>query len=261
MGKQHRNLLRCEPTPFGEPEPLPKPAADELHRFVERCQVAALLIPGANTAKVQSLIGAVHFTLPRGEGLAFDAAQGLFVWLLARALFSREMEPPQFRFYSIVLRRHCSAEGARTSLHDEDEAVERAKPDSVGPIDLRVTAAMRIAECSYSSHGLSESRVAAQVRLSISHFGRLFRAHAGMSFGEYLKVVRVRAALPLLSDRNLPIARVAQQVGYSYTETFDRDFQYLLGMPPRVFRACILCTASAHVASWTKRRARFSPGR
>jgi len=76
---------------------------------------------------------------------------------------------------------------------------------------------------------LTLREVAQTVHLSTNYFGALFRAHMGVSFGEYLQRHRLGYARQLLSDTRLSISEIARESGFPsashFTEIFRRRFR------------------------------------
>lgn len=105
----------------------------------------------------------------------------------------------------------------------------------------------------YHSAGLSATRLARRLGLSVSHFGRQFRAHTGFAFAEYVKLVRLRSALSMLSHTRLPVRDVADAAGYSHLSSFDRDFRRVFGVTPRTVRDCTSMDVLAYLQSVERR--------
>lgn len=65
---------------------------------------------------------------------------------------------------------------------------------------------------------------------------RRLRSELGMSWDEYRRRARLLAAAALLSDTQLPIGRVAAEVGFESQSAFAKAFRRLTGESPRAFR-------------------------
>jgi len=68
--------------------------------------------------------------------------------------------------------------------------------------------------------------------VSPKYFSRLFKAHTGCTVTEYTQKLRIRHSLDLLSRSDLPIAEIADQVGYHDVKSFQKVFRKLLGISP-----------------------------
>jgi AraC-like DNA-binding protein/mannose-6-phosphate isomerase-like protein (cupin superfamily) len=92
----------------------------------------------------------------------------------------------------------------------------------------------------YLRHNYSQRttiRQAAQrVNMSDSHFMKVFRRVAGMSFVAYLNHLRVSNALRLLKSSTRTIAEIAADVGFADQSYLDRRFKQAFGMSPRECR-------------------------
>lgn len=80
------------------------------------------------------------------------------------------------------------------------------------------------------------AQLAARANLERTSFSRAFSAHVGIPVFRYLNQQRVRAAARLLRDTDLPIARIAGQVGFGDLSHFHRTFKDVVGTSPRRFR-------------------------
>ncbi|WP_179197855.1 helix-turn-helix domain-containing protein [Hymenobacter crusticola] len=76
------------------------------------------------------------------------------------------------------------------------------------------------------------TQLAAMACLSPYHFCRLFKQSTGLSPHQYVVAQRMQRAQHLLLHRRLPIAQVAQAVGYRHAGHFARLFQRHCGVLP-----------------------------
>lgn len=83
---------------------------------------------------------------------------------------------------------------------------------------------------------ISLESAAAHVYLSPSYFGKLFKQEMKMSCSEYLSRLRVERARRLLPDRSLPIAKIAEMVGFGDQGYFTKVFRKITGMSPGEYR-------------------------
>jgi transcriptional regulator GlxA family with amidase domain len=72
--------------------------------------------------------------------------------------------------------------------------------------------------------------------MSVRNLNRRFASATGMAPRQYLRRVRIEAAKRLLEAQNVPIERVAVQVGYGDTRAFIRAFGILAGLSPGQYR-------------------------
>lgn len=84
------------------------------------------------------------------------------------------------------------------------------------------------------SVGLEE--VAEAVQLSPHYFSRRFKAETGESFIEYLTGLRLAEARKLLTRPNIPVAEVAERVGFTEGAYFSRVFRRAEGVTPTQYR-------------------------
>lgn len=107
---------------------------------------------------------------------------------------------------------------------------------TVPQMDERMMAGLQFINTHYARSPLSLSDVSKSAGLSVWHFSRLFNAHVGMGFREYLKKVRLRHACKLLASSNLTIKEIAATVGYTHLSDFYHHFKERFNLSPVVYR-------------------------
>lgn len=81
------------------------------------------------------------------------------------------------------------------------------------------------------------SDLAAELGLPAIHVARGFRAHRGMSVGEYGRRLRIEWAASELADRDRPLAEIAAEGGFADQSHFTRLFRRYVGTTPAKYRA------------------------
>lgn len=75
-------------------------------------------------------------------------------------------------------------------------------------------------------------RAAEHMCFSKPYFSKYFRRMSGMTFSEYLNIVRVSAAVKMLSE-GMPVGETALSAGFGTIRSFNRVFRQLTGFTPR----------------------------
>ena len=92
----------------------------------------------------------------------------------------------------------------------------------------------------FVTEGMGQSihvdHMAAAVGLSPFHFARLFKEATGEAPHAYLTRVRIQEAKRLLADTDLPLAEIAQRVGFRTQAHFTGVFHKHAGTTPRAYR-------------------------
>jgi transcriptional regulator GlxA family with amidase domain len=78
--------------------------------------------------------------------------------------------------------------------------------------------------------------LAQRVRLSTSHFIRLFKAETSLSPKQYVRCLRMEQAEALLNGSFLSVKEIAASLGAGDRSHFSRDFKKLHGDTPTIFR-------------------------
>jgi AraC-like DNA-binding protein len=119
-----------------------------------------------------------------------------------------------------------------------DPAVGKGIAGGVGAVehDERMAHLFRFLD-EYFMEKMPVARAAKMAGMSRSHFHLVFKAKSGCTFVEYLTRLRVRAALRLLHESDLPIAQVALDCGFSTLSRFYEALKAVTGKTPRRIRA------------------------
>lgn len=83
---------------------------------------------------------------------------------------------------------------------------------------------------------LHAEETALQINLSRSYFSVNFKKYVGISFKEFVRQERVKAAKKLLSGQKVLVADIAPAVGYEDVNYFIRVFFELTGMTPGEYK-------------------------
>jgi AraC family transcriptional regulator len=146
---------------------------------------------------------------------------------------AREAEAPGFASDLLVegLGLTVMAEIARYLRHARDST--RAIRGGLAPWQLR-----RIADAIESQPdnppGLAD--LAGLCGISPRHLMRAFKQGTGQTIMDYVEAMRLRRALQLLSDTNLPLGEIARKIGFAAPSGFSHAFRRATGEPPSAFR-------------------------
>jgi AraC-like DNA-binding protein len=83
---------------------------------------------------------------------------------------------------------------------------------------------------------LSVPGLARRVGLSQNWLARAFRARYGQTLQRYLLARRVEHAQQLLRTTDLPVARIAERLGFGDAQHFNKQFRRLSGCNPTAYR-------------------------
>jgi len=116
--------------------------------------------------------------------------------------------------------------------------VQRILDSRVTPSALKDTRIVRVLEAIQAMperqwHLEDMARVA---HVSVSQFRRLFQIATGLTPNAYLVRERVARACKLLTESDLPLAAIADTLGYRDVYYFSRQFRQAKGTPPAAYR-------------------------
>lgn len=88
----------------------------------------------------------------------------------------------------------------------------------------------------HQSENISLRDVARAVNTSTFHFCKIFKRATGLTFTEYLGLVRVGLAKRLLANPQKRISEIAFEAGFNSITHFNRTFRKTTGLSPTAFR-------------------------
>ncbi len=117
---------------------------------------------------------------------------------------------------------------ANRMLHHNHSTEHEVLPGSIGK-------AARILQKNYQED-ISLTSVAKQVNLSRERLSRLFHESLGLTFSDYLNMVRLERSRYYLQHTTDKIADIAFASGYQSVSQFNRRFKSAEGISPREYR-------------------------
>lgn len=78
--------------------------------------------------------------------------------------------------------------------------------------------------------------IAAQLDISESYLGKLFKTKTSYTYLDYLVLYRMKRAVELLEHSELKIYEIALAVGYTDARYFSKTFQKIVGVKPSEYR-------------------------
>ena len=87
-----------------------------------------------------------------------------------------------------------------------------------------------------NSAEIEEAALAKLCKMSASNLRRLFKEYTGLSPKEYINNTRMAYAEYLLTNTNMTVLKISNEVGYSEVSGFNRIFKLTFGMSPSNYR-------------------------
>lgn len=88
----------------------------------------------------------------------------------------------------------------------------------------------------YAERDLDLTQVAADIGCNPSYLSRTMKQELGISFKDYLTMLRIRQAKNLMRDRGFSLNQIAEKVGYSNQHYFSAAFKNCQGVSPSEYR-------------------------
>lgn len=85
-------------------------------------------------------------------------------------------------------------------------------------------------------NNISLGECAGQFHISPNHIARMFKKYMNISYISYLNEIRVKKAMELLKDTDMPIKEIAEKVGYNNLNYFYKNFSLVTGITPKVYK-------------------------
>jgi len=83
---------------------------------------------------------------------------------------------------------------------------------------------------------LTREDLADIVEISPDYLGRMFQKYTGKKLKEYINEYRITESARLISETSHSFIHIAYEVGFECVATFNRYFQKVYGMAPRLYR-------------------------
>lgn len=83
---------------------------------------------------------------------------------------------------------------------------------------------------------LSLTEVADYVGLNPSYFSRVFKIETGTTFVEYVRKVKIEAAMSMLQSSSKKVYEICEELGYNNVQYFSNIFKNAVGVTPNEYR-------------------------
>jgi len=90
--------------------------------------------------------------------------------------------------------------------------------------------------CENYKNNISLDDVSRVINISPYYFSKLFKEETGEGFVEYLTKIRIQKAKELLSETDMPMKEICQEVGYPDPNYFSRIFKKNYGVTPTEYK-------------------------
>ena len=125
------------------------------------------------------------------------------------------------------LRQQCSV--LIRTLRTYEEAQQKQRSSKVGK-------ALEFIDAHYADPGICADQIGDALGVSASYVSRMLKQNTGLGVVDHIHGARLRKAKELLSDTELSLDEVAQQVGFSSRFTLTRSFKRYEEMTPGAWR-------------------------
>ncbi len=118
---------------------------------------------------------------------------------------------------------------------DRDNEGLNSRIDNIEVDNAYVKNAIEYVRKNYSKE-ISNITISEHLNINSSYFCRLFKKETGFTFVQYLINYRIRVATRLLSNFDMRISEVAEQVGFSDSNYFSNTFKKITGSSPKAYQ-------------------------
>ncbi len=99
-----------------------------------------------------------------------------------------------------------------------------------------VPSVLKIIEDEFTDNSLSLETISARIFVSPSNLSRVFKAHCGQLFSEYLRDVRLNRAAELIRETDMRVEKIVTECGFKDVSAFYRNFRETFGMTPQIYK-------------------------
>ena len=161
-----------------------------------------------------------------------QSQQAARIPFLARCMMDEALhlqaESPQ------LLRVYAMAMNMELSRFFSSGAYPKSKPSKLFPLKPALEYIL-----DHYMEPCNTETLASMCHLSQTHFRRLFLSCMDATPLQFVISTRIYQACILLANTNDPVLTIAQAVGMPSASSFNRNFQQLMGMSPRQYRASL----------------------
>jgi len=117
-----------------------------------------------------------------------------------------------------------------------EEIVQRIDEKKNSRHDELIQQMNHIIQEDFTNPDLSINSIAQAVDMSPVYVGRLYKQYTLSTIGDYIAEVRINHAKSLLVENKLPIAAIAEQIGFVNSSYFYKVFKKLTGVTPNEYK-------------------------
>ena len=164
--------------------------------------------------------------------LRFTAGQPHRIPFLAHCMMeeAQHLQPDSAQ----LLALYAQAINMELARHFSSASQQVAKPSKIFPLKPALEYIL-----SHYMEPCDTETLASLCHLSQTHFRRLFLACMDSTPLQFVISTRIYQACILLANTNEPVLSIAQAVGMPSASSFNRNFQQVVGMSPRQYRASL----------------------
>lgn len=207
----------------------------------EQALIHYILLGSENQAQeaLNQILGNMYYSSGNNLDIIRVRVIALF-GTLSRALIRAGMNPREAYCLTDTFQRQCLDSKDLESLSYLLLAtVKKMSSLAFCQPDERVSPAIRGSIQYINQHyfeHLTLDQVAGVVSLSPTYLSGLFKAEVGQTFKEYIVSLRIARGKQLLQQTDLPLAEIAQMIGFDTQQYFNRVFKKKTGMTPLQYR-------------------------
>jgi len=88
----------------------------------------------------------------------------------------------------------------------------------------------------HAKSDLTLEKISEELSISQTHFSRIFKAHVGVSFVDYLTQVRIENAKELIKTSGMSFKQICFEVGFNDPNYFSKVFKKVVGITPGEYK-------------------------
>lgn len=159
-------------------------------------------------------------------------------WAISKKINNIIVLPDELKIFNSLLDDLLANSAYTASSNDgcvDDSVVKPIKQAFPKNTECKTRKAVHFIHNNYSSN-IQLSKVAALCNMSVSTFTRTFKFEQGVTFGQYIQLLRFCFAKKLLRNTSLPINQIAYECGFSDPAYFSRLFRNSENLTPKEYR-------------------------
>lgn len=232
LSQSYQTLLNAEKVS----SPVERPSSSALQVPEIELENLATAIRIKNGERIRFCIQNICHQIQFSSDVSFaQAVYGAFSYIVASSMQNQSASDSEEVACPFV-SSECIEEILRAIHQTEAALLDKLTGDNKKLVRLKLSDLMAYLNCHYLDPAFSIKGLAIGYGTSLSNLSHFFKSQTGETITEYVDRLRIEKAAFLLTQTDLTIADISQQLGFAASSSFIRKFRSRTGQTPGDYR-------------------------